>query len=97
MVKKVIVSCGTAIATSTVAAKSIEEACKQAGIEVVTIQCKVTEIQEYANQGADLIVTTSKLHFDFGIPVINGLPFLTGTGKAAVLEEIIGILSGDEN
>ena len=96
MVKKVIVSCGTAIATSTVAAKSIEEACKQAGIEVITIQCKLTEIPEYAKQGADLIVTTSKLHFDLDVPVINGLAFLTGTGKAAVLEEVISILQGNE-
>lgn len=95
MAKKIIVSCGTAVATSTVAAKSIEEACKEAGIEVITVQCKVTEIQEYANQGADLIVTTSKLHFDLDIPVINGMPFLTGTGKSAVLDEIIAMLKGE--
>lgn len=52
MVKKIIVSCGTAVAALTVAAKSIEEAYKEAGIEVVTIQCRVTEIQEYMPTGA---------------------------------------------
>ena len=47
MAKTVIVSCGTAIATSTVAAKAIEEACKAAGIDVITKQCKAAEIPVY--------------------------------------------------
>lgn len=89
MTKTVIVSCGTAIATSTVVAKAIEEACKAAGVAVVTKQCKAAEIQGYIAQGADLIVTTSQMRFDPGIPVINGLPFLTGIGKDRVMEEII--------
>ena len=92
MAKTIIVSCGTAIATSTVAAKAIEEACKEAGIAVVTKQCKSAEIPIYLEQGADMIVTTSKLRFEVDIPVINGLPFLTGIGKDAVIEEIIGLL-----
>lgn len=93
MAKTVIVSCGTAIATSTVAAKAIEEACKEAGIQVVTKQCKAAEIQGYINQGADLIVTTTQMRFDPGIPVINGLPFLTGLGKEQVIKEILEVLT----
>ena len=92
MTKTVIVSCGTAIATSTVAAKAIEEACKEAGINVVTKQCKAAEIQGYIDQGADLIVTTTQMRYDPGIPVVNGLPFLTGMGKEQVIEEIISYL-----
>ncbi|MDX1412760.1 MAG: PTS sugar transporter subunit IIB [Candidatus Promineifilaceae bacterium] len=91
MTKTVLVSCGTAIATSTVVAKSIEDACKEAGIKVVTKQCKVTEIPLFL-EGTDLIVTTSQLRSDPGIPVIQGLPFLTGIGKDKVLEEILDIL-----
>ena len=91
MAKTVIVSCGTAIATSTVAAKAIEEACKAAGISVVTKQCKAAEIKNFVD-GADLIVTTSQVRFDPGIPVINGLAFLTGIGKDKVIEEIIDAL-----
>jgi PTS system galactitol-specific IIB component len=92
MAKTVIVSCGTGIATSTVVAKSIEEACKAAGISVITKQCKAAEIQVLIDQGADLIVTTSQMRSDPGIPVIRGLAFLTGIGKDKVLEEIIAIL-----
>ncbi|MEJ2413448.1 MAG: PTS sugar transporter subunit IIB [Anaerolineales bacterium] len=89
MAKTVIVSCGTGIATSTVAAKAIEEACKQAGIPVTTKQCKGQEIPELLRQGADLIVTTSTLRFDPGIPVVKGLAFLTGIGVDQVVEEIL--------
>ena len=92
MTKTVIVSCGTAIATSTVAAKAIEDACKAAGIDVVTKQCKAAEIPVYLEQGADLIVTTSQMRFDPGIPVVKGLAFLTGIGTEDVVKEIIDIL-----
>jgi galactitol PTS system EIIB component len=92
MTKTVIVSCGTAVATSTVAAKAIEEACKKAGIAVVTKQCKSAELQGYISQGADLIVSTTQMRFDPGIPVLNGLPFLTGMGKDKLIEEILELL-----
>ncbi len=89
MAKTVIVSCGTGIATSTVAAKAIEEACKEAGIDVITKQCKGQEIPELLKQGADLIVTTSVMRFDPGIPVVKGLAFLTGVGKDEIVQEIL--------
>ena len=89
MAKTVIVSCGTGIATSTVAAIAIEEACKEAGIDVITKQCKGQEIPELLKQGADLIVTTSVMRFDPGIPVVKGLAFLTGVGKDAIVQEIL--------
>jgi PTS system galactitol-specific IIB component len=90
--KTVIVSCGTAIATSTVVAKAIEEACKKEGIPVVVKQCKAAEIPMYLKDGADLIVTTSQVRGDPGVPVIKGLAFLTGVGKDAVLKQIIDVL-----
>ncbi len=92
MAKTVIVSCGTGIATSTVAAKAIEEACKAAGVAVITKQCKGQEIPELLKQGADLIVTTSTMRFDPGIPVVKGLAFLTGLGIDDVVKEILDIL-----
>jgi galactitol PTS system EIIB component len=57
--KVVLVACGTAVATSTVVARAIEEACKQAGIRVMTRQCKASEVMSLIPQGADLIVTTT--------------------------------------
>ncbi|MDN5332541.1 MAG: galactitol system component [Tepidanaerobacteraceae bacterium] len=90
-VKKVIVACGTGIATSTVVADKIAEACKKEGINVNIIQCKVTELRSYAD-GADLIVSTTILKDNFNVPTINGLPFITGIGEDNVIKDIINIL-----
>ncbi len=92
--KTVLVSCGTAIATSTVVAKSIEEAAKAAGIPVRTRQCKASEVRTMARD-ADLIVTTTPVPQDLGVPVIQGLAFLTGIGKDQVLAQIIEELKKD--
>ncbi len=89
--KRILVACGTAIATSTVVAKGIEEALKERGIPVVTRQCKAAEVKGLA-PGYDLIVTTTPVPKDLGVPVIQTLAFLTGIGKEAVIEQIADML-----
>jgi len=89
--KRILVACGTAIATSTVVARAIEEALAARGIKVVTRQCKAAEVPSLAS-GYDLIVTTTPVPKDVGIPVIQTLAFLTGIGKEAAIEEIVKTL-----
>ncbi|MDW8227577.1 MAG: PTS sugar transporter subunit IIB, partial [Anaerolineales bacterium] len=81
-VKKILVACGTAIATSTVVAKALEDALREQGVEVVTRQCKANEVPALAKD-ADLIVTTVPLPVNVGVPVVQTLAFLTGIGKEA--------------
>lgn len=89
--KTILVACGTAVATSTVVAKSIEEILRDRGIDVVTRQCKASEVASMTS-GVDLIVTTTPLQGNLGVPVIQTLAFLTGMGKEAVIEQIIQAL-----
>ncbi|BBB48152.1 PTS sugar transporter subunit IIB [Pelolinea submarina] len=89
--KRILVACGTAIATSTVVAKGIEEALKERGIQITTRQCKASEVRSLVD-GADLIVTTTPVPSDLGVPVIQTLAFLTGIGKEEVIEQIITAL-----
>lgn len=89
--KRILVACGTAIATSTVVAKGIEEALKERGIPVMTRQCKASEVRSLAGD-ANLIVTTTPVPTDLGVPVIQTLAFLTGIGKEEVIEQIIEAL-----
>jgi PTS system galactitol-specific IIB component len=90
--KRILVACGTAIATSTVVAKGIEEELGKRGIKVFTRQCKASEVRSLASD-ADLIVTTTPVPDNLGIPVIKTLAFLTGMGKEEVIEQIIKIIS----
>jgi galactitol PTS system EIIB component len=89
--KNILVACGTAIATSTVVAKAIEEALRDRGISVNIRQCKASEVPSLVND-ADLIVTTTPVSVDKDIPVIQTLAFLTGIGREDVIEQIVNYL-----
>lgn len=89
--KTILVACGTAIATSTVVAKAIEEALENRDYYVNIRQCKAAEVPSLVAD-ADLIVTTTPVSVDKDIPIIQTLAFLTGLGKEEVIEQIIGYL-----
>ena len=92
MAKKVLVICGTGIATSTVVAIRIREFCAARKIPVEVSQGKVMDIVR-GIEGYDLIVATTPIPSKVNIPVIQGLPFLTGVGVDATLEKIAQALS----
>ena len=58
--KKILVACGTAIATSTVVAKKLEEKLRGRGLAVAIDQCKASEVGSKAS-GYDLIVSTTRV------------------------------------
>ena len=82
MKKKVIVACGGAVATSTVAANAVVDLAKENGIDVEIAQVRISEIE--SNLPADLIVTTSKVKRDYGMPFISGIG--ADKTKAKILE-----------
>ncbi|GAB6138762.1 PTS galactitol transporter subunit IIB [Halanaerobaculum tunisiense] len=89
--KKVIVACGGAVATSTVAASKIKELCKEEGIEVNIVQCRLSEIKSNSDD-ADLIVPTGKVEKDFGVPVVTGMAFISGVGVEETKQKILNHL-----
>ena len=89
---KIVVACGTAIATSTHVAIKIKELLEERGIKVHTIQCRVQEVPSLAPD-ADLVVATAQVPFDIDVPVVDGIPFLTGIGVKEVIDKIEEILT----
>lgn len=84
MKRKIIVACGGAVATSTMAAEEIKELCQSHNIPVELIQCRVNEIETYMD-GVHLICTTAKVERSFGdIPLVHGMPFVSGVGIEAL-------------
>lgn len=90
--KKVLVICGTGVATSTVVASEIREHCHGQGIDVDVVQGKVMDLLS-GTPACDLIVSTTEVPDGLDVPVVAGLPFLTGIGKDAALAEIVRHLS----
>lgn len=92
--KKVLVVCATGIATSTMVRMRVEEFLKERGIKAQITQYRVGELSA-DRIDADLIVSTSGMPPEFAevVPVVNGVPFLTGIGEDAALKEIEEALS----
>lgn len=89
--KKVLVACGGAVATSTVAANKIKDLLKDNGIKADVQQCRVSELSSKVNN-VDLIVTTAKVDRDYGIPVIHGIAYISGVGIDKTNEQILSAL-----
>ena len=90
--KKILVACGTAIATSTVVAKKLEEKLRARGIEVRIDQCKASEVGAKATS-YDLVVSTTEVDDSCGKPLVRTLSFLTGIGIDADVDKIAKLLS----
>lgn len=91
---KIVVACGTAIATSTHVAMKITELLEERGLKIQTIQCRVTEVPMLAHN-ADLVVATAQVPYEIDIPVVNGIPFLTGIGVKEVIDQIEELLKAE--
>ncbi|WP_125980068.1 PTS sugar transporter subunit IIB [Loigolactobacillus iwatensis] len=92
--KKILVACGSGIATSTVARSALEEDLKNKGINMKELSFDQTSIPQIPSMASDydLVITTAKYTEDVGVPIINGLPFLTNIGEDAVVDKIIAEL-----
>lgn len=93
MSKRVLVICGTGVATSTVVATKVRDHCLANGIDVTVTQGKVMDLLSGAH-GVDLIVATTQVPSTVTVPVVPGLPLLTGIGADATLEQVLTHLKG---
>ncbi|MCX8574238.1 MULTISPECIES: PTS galactitol transporter subunit IIB [unclassified Gilliamella] len=94
MKKKIIVACGGAVATSTLAAEEIKELCKENNIKLDLVQCRINEINTFIDD-VDLICTTARMDQTFGdIPIVHGMPFVSGVGIDQLKDKILSILKG---
>ncbi len=90
--KRILVACGTAIATSTVVARKIEEELDKRNIPVQITQCKASEVKSKV-EGHDLVVTTTFVSDTGDVPVIRTVSFLTGVGIEQDIEKIVEYLN----
>ncbi|MBC3797774.1 PTS sugar transporter subunit IIB [Acetobacterium tundrae] len=91
--KLVLVACGTALATSTVVARKIEQIAQENGIECKTVQARAVDtFSKYQELHPDAIVCTCQLEGEIDAPIINGRAFLTGINLQSTIDQLIGIL-----
>jgi PTS system galactitol-specific IIB component len=89
--KKILFVCGTGGITSAIAEQEVLKACKDEGMDVLTIRCVPTEVASRARD-VDIIVSTTALGSGYPVPVVNGLGLITGVNKKETLEQIVELL-----
>lgn len=87
--KKILLACGTGVATSTVVTSRLDEAMKKRGLAGMysTVQCKIAEVPAKA-ENFDIIISTTKPPSGLTKPFVNGLPLLTGVGAEKVWDQL---------
>jgi galactitol-specific phosphotransferase system IIB component len=91
-VMKILVTGSTALATLSLIAKSTEAAMAARNIPVNAHYCKSSEITPFNSGGYALIISTTALKVDAGIPMINGAAFLNGIHYEQIWDTIADIL-----
>lgn len=87
--KKLLIMCGTGVATSTIVTGKVKTWLAENGLEnkVKLYQSKISEelsrIDDY-----DIIVSTTLVPDNIKSKVIDGVPLLTGIGKDTMFEKI---------
>jgi PTS system galactitol-specific IIB component len=88
--RKILIVCGTGIATSTVVALKVEEFLKRSGMDVELKRCMTSEART-ASKGVDLIISTTQVP-DVDVKVLSGIPYITGMNVPKLEQEILEYL-----
>ncbi len=90
--KRVVIACGSGIATSTIMDAAVRDFLDTTGIKYQTVQCNILELGNYV-EGADVIVSSTKISTDYGVPMVTGTAYITGIGEEELNAKILEILS----
>ena len=92
--KKIVLACGSGVATSSAVAKKVSDLLDANGFEgaYTIVQCAIAEAA--ANCGdADLLVATTVAPEGITCAYVSGVPFLTGMGKADAEKQSLDIMA----
>lgn len=89
--KKIVIACGAGLATSSMVKDKVETILRKNKIAFKTIQCTLTEVDNYDGT-VDLIITTMKVRKKYESPLVSGSAYLSGVNEDVVTEQILSIL-----
>ena len=90
--KRILVVCGSGIATSTAAVMELQSQLDDRGVEVDITQCDVFTVEQNLT-GVNLIASTCALSGTYAVPVVSVVALLTGIGDDEVINEIVELLN----
>ncbi|WP_445486728.1 PTS sugar transporter subunit IIB [Niallia sp. 03133] len=89
--KKVIVACGSGVATSQTVASKVKKLLDVQGIRANVEAVDIKSIDTYIKD-CSVYIAITKPRKDYKVPVLSGIPFLTGVGMEQELQKLIQAL-----
>ena len=94
--KRILVSCGSGIVTSTLARKKVEDLLDSNGYkgQYEIVQVPLASAPE-KSRDFDLIVATSLAPTELHCPYVNGMPYLMGIGTDVPNAQILELMAAE--
>ena len=88
----VITVCGSGTVSSTMLAVGVTEFLEGKGYDVNAVETMPNALENVVSSGDwDFIVTSTSLDENYGLPVVDGLNFLTGVGVEQFEEDVMKV------
>lgn len=87
----IIVACGSGVATSQTVASKVNRLLKAEGVNAEVEAVDIKQLPHII-KNADIYISIVKDDTDWGIPVISGIPFLTGMGQDAEFKKLLAAI-----
>mgnify|MGYP001263515033 CR=1 FL=1 len=94
MKQKIIVACGTGVATSTLVCQRVNDLLEREKISADICQCTYAEIEGNVTKDTKVILSSSKVADEVeGVPVLVTIPYISGIGIPQFEEKILKYLN----
>ena len=90
--KKVIVACGSGVATSQTVASKVNRMLKEKGVDAQVEAVDLKSVDRYLVDAAAYI-TITKINKEYNGPVINGIAFLTGMNQEKEFQKLVDAIN----
>lgn len=89
--KRVIVACGSGVATSQMVASKVSRLLRDKKVNAVVDAVDIKSIDTHIKQ-CDVYIAITAPTKEYPVPILNGIAFLTGMGMDKELEKLINYL-----
>jgi galactitol PTS system EIIB component len=99
-VRRIIVACGSGVATSNLVAEKLRDIFRERGLLHLEVRTVDVRSLEHECQNADLLISlapNSRRDHELPIPVLSGIPLLTGIGMSSMVERIVAMVKGQSS
>ncbi|MCP2378756.1 PTS sugar transporter subunit IIB [Cutibacterium modestum] len=90
---RIIVACGSGVATSQTVASKVSRLLKERNISADVNAVDLKSVDRYLRD-ADVYISIVNEGTPREVPVISGIPFLTGVGQDKALNDLINVIAG---